>query len=176
MKKQTPRCKHCKERFDKINFNQKYCFKDECRKVWIESAKAKQWIKEKAQRKEKLETIQDLMKKAQKVFNEFIRLRDKGLNCISCNKPCKKENAGHYFSSGGHKNVSFNPDNVHLQCEHCNTFLHGNLLNYQIGIEKRIGAKRLIKLHEEAHKEYKPTREELRHLIIFYKDKIKALK
>ena len=114
-----PRCKNCRDKFEPIHFNAKYCSKDECRKVWIETAKVKQWTKEKKARKEKLETVQDLMKKAQKVFNTWIRKRDKGLNCISCNKPCKKENAGHYFSSGGHKNVTFNEDNVHLQCEYC---------------------------------------------------------
>ena len=171
-----PRCKHCKDKFTPIHFNAKFCMKDECRNVWIETAKAKQWVKEKRERKQNLETTQSLMKKAQKVFNEFIRLRDKGLNCISCDKPCKKENAGHYFSSGGHKSVTFNEDNVHLQCEYCNTFLHGNLIAYQIAIEKRIGGERLLRLHELAHKEYKPTREELRHLINFYKEKVAALK
>ena len=164
-----PRCKNCKDKFDPIHFNAKYCSKDECRKVWIETAKVKQWTKEKKARKEKLETVQDLMKKAQRVFNTWIRKRDKGLNCISCNKPCKKENAGHYFSSGGHKNVTFNEDNVHLQCEYCNTFLHGNLLEYQVGIEKRIGGERLIKLHEQAHKTRKFTREELKEIIAKYK-------
>ena len=163
------RCKNCRDKFEPIHFNAKYCSKDECRKVWIETAKVKQWTKEKKARKEKLETVQDLMKKAQKVFNTWIRKRDKGLNCISCNKPCKKENAGHYFSSGGHKNVTFNEDNVHLQCEYCNTFLHGNLLNYQVEIEKRIGGERLIKLHEEAHKTRKFTREELKEIIKKYK-------
>ena len=165
------RCKNCKDKFEPIHFNAKYCSKDACRTVWIETAKVKQWTKEKKARKEKLETVQDLMKKAQKVFNTWIRKRDKskGLNCISCKKPCKKENAGHYFSSGGHKNVTFNEDNVHLQCEYCNTFLHGNLLNYQVEIEKRIGGERLIKLHEEAHKTRKYTREELKEIIKKYK-------
>ena len=179
MKKQTPRCKHCKERFDKINFNQKYCFKDECRKVWIESAKAKQWIKEKAQRKEKLETIQDLMKKAQPIFNEFIRLRDKNQPCISCGKELRQGNVdcGHFWSSGGHKYLTFHEDNCHSQCSRpCNKDKAGDLNNYRIGLVKRIGQKKVDWLDVNAHNEYKPTREELRHLIIFYKDKIKALK
>ena len=79
-----PRCKHCKDKFTPIHFNAKYCFKAECQKVWLDNAKAKQWVKEKAKRKEKLETVQELMKKAQKVFNTWIRKRDAGLNCISC--------------------------------------------------------------------------------------------
>ncbi len=171
-----PRCKNCKDKFDPSHFLQKFCFKPECKKVWIETEKAKQWIEEKKERKANLETVQELMKKAQKVFNEFIRLRDKKEDCISCGKPNGAEQAGHYFSSGGHKNVTFNLDNVFGQCIACNMHKHGNLIAYQIGIEKRIGGERLLKLHEEAHKDYKPTREELRQLIKYYKEKISKLK
>jgi len=172
-----PRCKNCKDKFTPAHFNQKFCFKDECKTVWIETEKAKQWVKEKRERKEKLETVQDLMKKAQKVFNEFIRLRDKDKHCISCGTKLKgKYDAGHYFSSGGHKNITFNEDNVHGQCVYCNQHKHGNLIAYQVGIEKRIGGESLLKLHEKAHLEYKPTREELRYLINFYKDKVAELK
>jgi len=171
------RCKNCKDKFIPVHFLQKFCFKDECKTVWIETEKAKQWVKEKAERKEKLETVQDLMKKAQKVFNEFIRLRDKDRECISCGTKLKgKYDAGHYFSSGGHKNITFNEDNVHGQCVYCNQHRHGNLIAYQVGIEKRIGGERLLKLHEKAHLEYKPTREELRYLINFYKEKVAELK
>jgi len=171
-----PRCKNCKEKFEPIHFNAKYCFKPECKKVWIESEKVKQWSKDKPKRKAKLETIQELMKKAQKVFNTFIRTRDKEQNCISCDRKLEsKFDAGHYFSSGGHKNITFNEDNVHGQCVYCNQHKHGNLIAYQIGIEKRIGGIRLLKLHEQAYKEYKPTREELKELIIIYTKKIKEL-
>ena len=94
---------------------------------------------------------------------------------ICVNTPPKKKNAGHYFSSGGHSNVRFDEDNVHLQCEHCNTFLSGNLLNYQIGIEKRIGAQNLIELQARAHLTKKWTIEELKDLIKTYKTKVRAL-
>ena len=167
-----PRCKNCRDKFDPIHFNAKYCSKDECRKVWIETAKVKQWTKEKKARKEKLETVQDLMKKAQKVFNTWIRKRDKskGLNCISCGKALGvKYDCGHYFSSGGHKNVTFDEENCHSQCVYCNQHLHGNLLNYQIGIAERIGADRLIELNGRAHKTRKFTREELKEIIKKYK-------
>ena len=80
--------------------------------------------------------------------------------------------AGHYFSTS-HKNVTFNENNVHGQCVFCNQHQHGNLLNYQIGIEKRIGGEELIKLHEEAHKIRKYTREELKDIIEIYKQKKK---
>jgi hypothetical protein len=169
------RCKNCKEKFEPIRFNQKYCLESKCVRVWVESEKAKAWKKTKAKAKQDLMTLSDYLKLTQQVFNKYIRLRDKNQLCISCQKPPKKQNAGHYFSSGGHSNVRFDEDNVHLQCEHCNTFLSGNLLNYQIEIEKRIGADKLIELQAKAHIVKKWSIDELKELIKTYKEKIKEL-
>jgi hypothetical protein len=138
-----PRCKNCKEKFEAKHFNQKYCFKSECVKVWVETAKVKNWKKEKKRLKE---------------------LRKGNID------------AGHYFSAGGFGSVRFSELNVHAQCSRpCNKDKSGDLLNYQIGIEKRIGGEELIKLHEEAHKVRKYTREELKQIIEKYKQKKKEL-
>ena len=103
--------------------------------------------KEKKQLKEELETVQSLMKKAQKYFNTYIRERDKKKPCVSCGQPLgHKFDAGHYFSSGTHKAVTFDERNVHGQCVACNQHKHGNLLNYQTGIQERIGENGLIQL------------------------------
>jgi hypothetical protein len=169
------RCKNCKDKFEPIRFNHKFCLKDECIKAFVEEVKVKQWKTTKKRMKEDLKTLQDWLKETKTIFNKYIRLRDMGLVCISCQQPPKKKNAGHYFSSGGHSNVRFDEDNVHLQCEHCNTFLSGNLLNYQIGIEKRIGAQKLIELQARAHLTKKWTIEELKDLIKEYKTKVRAL-
>jgi hypothetical protein len=139
----------------------------------VESQKLKEWNKKKKRMIEDLKTTSDYLKIAQQVFNRYIRKRDNGLNCISCDKPCKKENAGHYYSQGGHSNVRFSEENCHLQCEHCNTYLSGNLLNYQIGIEKRIGAQKLMELQAIAHETKKWTKDELKELIATYKQKLK---
>ena len=170
-----PRCKNCKEKFEPIRFNQKYCLKDECLRVFVAETKDKQWKQTKTRMKENLKTTSDWLKEAQAVFNKYIRERDKGLNCISCNKPPLKKNCGHYYSQGGHSNVRYDEDNCHLQCEHCNTYLSGNLLNYQIGIEKRIGAEKLIELQGRAHLEKKWSVDELKELIKKYKEKYKQL-
>jgi hypothetical protein len=146
---------------------------EECVRVWVETEKQKQWKAKKTRLKKELMSLQDWLKLAQMTFNKYIRHRDKGLNCISCDKPPKKANAGHYFSQGGHSNVRFHEDNVHLQCEHCNSYLSGNLLNYQVGIEKRIGGERLIALHEQAHTTKKWTIQELNEIIETYKRKLK---
>ena len=169
------RCKNCKDKFEPIRFNHKYCLKDECIKAFVAEVKEKTWKETKTRMKNDLKTTQDWLKEAQIIFNKYIRLRDMGLLCISCNTIPKKKNAGHYFSSGGHSNVRFDEDNVHLQCEHCNTFLSGNLLNYQIGIEKRIGAEKLIELQGKAHIEKRWTVDELKEIIKEYKTKVRQL-
>ena len=169
-----PRCKNCKDKFEAKHFNQKYCFKPECVKAWVETAKQKNWKKEKKELKEQLETVQSLTKKAQTYFNAYIRARDKHKTCVSCDKPLgSKFDAGHYYSAGGFGSVRFNELNVHGQCVYCNQHLHANLLNYQIGIEQRIGGEALIELHEQAHKIRKYTRQELRDIIEIYKLKTK---
>ena len=172
-----PRCKHCKEKFDPIHFNQKFCFKDECKAVWIETEKEKQWRQRKRQMKEDSETVQDLIKKAQKVFNEYIRLRDKDKPCVSCGRKLRgKYDAGHFYSAGGHFNVRFDERNVHAQCVHCNQHLHGNIHNYLEGIKERIGQREFISLREISQLTRDFTREELRQLITDYRKKIKDFK
>lgn len=169
-----PRCKNCKEKFTPVKFNMKYCLKRECLNAFVEETKASAWKNTKKKWTNELKTTSDWLKEAQKVFNAYIRARDKGKPCISCEgKLGSKFDAGHYFSSGGHKAVTFDEDNVHGQCVACNQYKHGNLLNYQIGIEKRIGADKLIELHEKAHKTRKYTTDELQEIIFIYKEKLK---
>lgn len=166
------RCENCKDKFEPIRFNHKFCLKDECIKAFVEEVKVQSWKVTKTRMKNDLKTTQDWLKEAQTIFNKYIRLRDQGKMCISCNTIPKKKNAGHYFSQGGHSNVRFDEDNVHLQCEACNTYLSGNLLNYQIGIEKRIGAQKLLELHERAHKDKRFSVEEIQEIIYNYKKKL----
>jgi hypothetical protein len=170
------RCKNCREKFEPIRWNHKYCLKDECVRAFVAEAREKQWKQTKTRMKENLKTTSDWLKEAQVVFNKYIRERDKNKPCISCgSKLGDKFDAGHFWSSGGHKAVTFNEDNVHGQCVACNQWKHGNLLEYQIGIEKRIGAQRLLELHEKAHVTRKYTPDELKYLIHTYKEKIKIL-
>ena len=169
------KCKHCRELFTPYNSLHKYCFKYECRTTWIESEKAKQWKKKKAKIKQDLMTVQDYVKIAQQVFNKYIRLRDKGNKCISCNKTPLKENGGHFFNANNHWNVRFDEDNVHLQCEYCNTFLSGNLINYRTNLIAKIGIERYNELEAKSNVTRKFTVEELKEIIEEYKKKLKEL-
>jgi len=155
-----------------------YCLnRDDCITEFWQKVRDKRIAVDTKERKADLETVQELMKKAQEIFNKFIRLRDKNKPCVSCGKTLVgKYDCGHYHSSGNHKNVTFDEKNCHAQCVHCNGYLHGNLLNYQIGIAERIGAYELTELNGRSHLDYKPTREELRQLMKHYKEKISELK
>jgi hypothetical protein len=168
-----PRCKNCKEKFEAKHFNQKFCFEPACVDVWVQDAKVKNWKKTKKKMKAELMTLSDYMKIAQQVFNKYIRQRDQNKPCVSCEKPLgSKFDAGHYYSTK-HKSVTFDEDNVHGQCVTCNQHKHGNLLNYQIGIAKRIGGDKVLELHVKAHETKKWTIPEIKEIIQKYKKKLK---
>ena len=124
----TRKCKYCKQPFEPSVFLQKNCFDPNCVTEWINDVKQKNWQKKKAKLKAELMTIQDYIKLAQQVFNKYIRLRDAGNLCISCQKKPLKENAGHFYNANNHWSVRFDERNVHLQCEHCNNYLSRNLI------------------------------------------------
>jgi hypothetical protein len=168
------KCRNCQERFTPIRSTlEKYCQKDECIRAMVCETKEKLWKQNKKKMKEDIMTVQDYMKIAQQTFNKYIRLRDQGKNCISCGKSPKKENAGHFYSAGTHTAVRFDERNVHLQCEHCNTFLSGNLLNYREKLLIKLGFEEFDRLSVDAMKTRKYTREELKEIIELYKEKIK---
>ena len=127
-------------------------------------------------KKKELLTVQDWIKITQATFNKYIRLRDEGNVCISCQKPPKKKNAGHYFNANNHWNVRFNEDNVHLQCEHCNTSLSANLIEYRKRLVKLIGVENVEWLEDYAKETRKFTVAELMEINELYKAKIKNLK
>jgi hypothetical protein len=65
--------------------------------------------------------------------------------------------------------------NVHLQCEHCNTFLSGSLIEYGINLENKIGADEFTMLRERAYITRKYTKDELKELAEYYKRKCKDI-
>jgi len=107
-------------------------------------------IKQKIQRKvtrdkkEKLKTPNDWAKEAQTAVNLYIRTRDKGKPCISCDKPdTGVRNASHYRSVGACSSLRFNTFNNHASCYKCNCELSGNLLEYRIRLVPLLGQDRV---------------------------------
>lgn len=169
------KCRVCKHEFTPTYLSTQVVCSIQCAVDHSYKQKDKEWKIKKAKLKEELTTVQDLIKLAQQVFNQYIRLRDQGKNCISCNTKPKKENAGHFYSAGTHTNVRFDERNVHLQCEHCNSFLSGNLLAYRENLLAKIGIEEFERLTVDAMQTRKYSREELKEIIAIYKNKIKNI-
>ena len=171
------RCKNCKDKFEPIRFNHKYCLKDECIRAFVEEVKTKQWKETKTRMQNDLKTTQDWLKEAQTIFNQYINLRDKGLPCVSCGKPIKgRVNASHFWNANNHHNVRFDEDNVHSSCITCNQFLSGNLLEYRTRLCAKIGQKRFDELEAKRHVTKKWTKDELKEIIKKYKDLVRDMK
>ena len=122
---------------------------------------------------EKLETHSDWLKKLQKVFNAYIRHRDKDKPCISCDT-IKSDawHASHYYPTTK-SFLRFNEDNVHKSCVKCNVFLHGNLVQYRERLIEKIGIERVMILDETKNNKLDLTIPEIKDLIELYKQKIK---
>lgn len=85
-----------------------------------------------------------LTQKAQKVFNKYIRMRDKGWPCISCACTGNYQwHSGHYRSAGSAPALKFEPLNCHVQCAQCNRHKSGNLTHYRIALIKKIGLEKV---------------------------------
>ena len=111
---------------------------------------------------------------AQAAFNAWIRARDAGKGCISCGTHNGKANAGHYLSTGARPELRFNEANVALQCERCNTYLHGNLIAYRINLIERIGSG-VVDWLEGPHQPAKWTIDELRAIRDDYRRRLKEM-
>ena len=100
-----------------------------------------------------LQTKPQLTKKAQTAFNAFIRARDVGKPCISCDKPLgdtpNSFDAGHFRSVGSAVNMRFVEWNCWGQCKHCNNYLAGNVVEYRKRLLSRLGEKELELLEND---------------------------
>lgn len=117
-------------------------------------------------------SLPKLLEKAQKVFNTWIRKRDEGKNCITCNNPGNQ--AGHYWPVR-YSGVRFDEMNVHLQETGCNKWKHGNQAEYRIKLVEMYGEEAVKKLDERAIRTQfvKWDRIELERIIIKYQLKNK---
>ena len=172
------RCKICKAPFvPTYSSLQATCTKPQCLIEWgrvTERKKAKREIK---RMRENIKSVSQYRRELQKVFNEFIRLRDKNEPCISCGRTLPaKYDAGHFYSVGAYPNLRFNEDNVHGQCVECNQHRHGNLLEYAPRLTERIGFERASKLMVIRNEPLRLTLEEIKAKTEYYKNLVKEWK
>lgn len=170
------KCKVCKEVFSPKNTLQYVCGV-KCAVRYIEVKKDKEWKAKKKILKEKLKTISDYKKEARYWFQRWVRIRDLGKSCISCNahlKDIRNYDAGHYYSASGYPQLLFNEQNVNGQCVHCNNHKSGNIIEYRKGLIKRYGLEILEQLDtlSENKKTRIYTKEYCISIIKKYKDDI----
>tara|TARA_R110002094_G_scaffold157781_1_gene144010 strand:+ start:4899 stop:5432 length:534 start_codon:yes stop_codon:yes gene_type:complete len=176
MKKPRPKtCKVCKEKYQPARPLTEACGV----KCAIELAKIKREKKQKKADRERLADLRPLshwLNETQKVFNEYIRLRDSGEPCISCGTMVTNEwCAGHYRTRGAASQHRFSELNCHKQCNrYCNMELSGNIINYRPRLIEKIGLEAVEAL-ENNNTPKSWTREELEELRKVYRAKIRGM-
>ncbi|MNF83417.1 Bacteriophage Lambda NinG protein [compost metagenome] len=126
--------------------------------------------------KERIKPRSQYVREAQQAFNEWIRLRDAVLPCVSCGRHHEGQyHAGHYRTVGANPELRFEPLNVAKQCAPCNNHKSGDIVNYRIELVKRIGAERVEWL-EGPHKPQRYTIEDLKKIKADYRALTKELK
>lgn len=117
--------------------------------------------------------------KLDKVFSEFIRLRDSSngvFKCISCGevKTFDQSDCGHYINRI-HMATRFDERNCNAQCRHCNRFMEGNIPKYRKGLIEKYGKEAVedIERLQDTTRQIKEV--EYKELISHYNSEIKKL-
>ncbi len=158
----TKKCKGCGDRYDKQpdhppfrnwcgvdcalsiarNAQERARAKQQAKAKRVHRDKEQAFKRETRQRKEKLKTLTDYKDATQKEVNRFIKFRDWGKPCVSCDKPHNFEHqrhASHYRSKGNYDSLRFDEENINMSCATCNGQLSGNLIEYRLRLLTRIG-------------------------------------
>lgn len=141
------------------------------------------YLKKKKGEGAKKSNLSSLVKKLDKEFSLFIRLRDskafgfKAFKCISCGqiKPFEKADCGHYYSRVK-MSTRFDEDNAHAECSFCNRYRADHLDGYRENLIKKIGQPRFDVLRYRSNQTKKWSAFELEALIKYYKEQNKKLK
>jgi hypothetical protein len=128
----------------------------------------------------KTKDLETLKKQVMNICHKYIRLRDKGLPCISCDAKWNDQfQAGHLFKAELYSNLKYHECNILGQCRVCNLHKQGNENEYALRLPARIGQKNFetvqIMAAESKKQSFKWDRQELKALYIYYREKIKTL-
>ena len=170
-------CKICRSKFVPVYSSlQPTCTNPKCVIAWSKKTEDKKTRREIRAMKERQKSVSQWRKELQQVFNKFIRERDRNKGCISCGTKLEgKYDAGHYLSCGAYPNLRFTESNCFGQCVRCNQHLHGNLIEYRIGLIKRIGLEQVEHLESLRNQPLRLPLDEIKIKINQYKSKIKNL-
>jgi hypothetical protein len=134
----------------------------------------------KYEEEQETESIQNLIQDLDVVFSQYIRYKyadvDGIVECFTCSKklPISQMSAGHYIARGNY-GLRFMEDNTRVQCYQCNGKHETDILPFKTKLESE--RKRITEwLEEQSRQVYKPTRDELKQLLIEYRYKLNDLK
>lgn len=122
-----------------------------------------------------------LTAKLDKVFSEYIRLRDTRedgtFTCISCNRilPYDQADCGHYINRK-HMSTRFSEKNCNAQCRSCNRFDEGNIQGYRRGLIAKYGETIVVMLESMKNQINKISEFEYNAMIDHYRKEVKRLK
>lgn len=176
------KCVHCRQPFEPTYNTLKVTCSPECSLAWIRAKpdraaahRARAERKALAEHRKANKTSGKAAAEAQTAFNAWIRARDKGWPCISCGHPddgTRKRNAGHYIPVGRSPALRFDENNCHGQCEPCNSFKSGNLVEYRAGLIRRVGLAEVERL-EAPHELPRRTREDFEEIAREYRQRLR---
>lgn len=146
-----------------------------------ESQKLKEQRRKDRETRDRLKTRSDWIKDAQREFNRYVRLRDRGTCCISCGVVLALESSvgggydcGHFRSVGSAPHLRFDPDNAHGQCKKCNRYGAGRVVEYRQGLVSRLGVDVVERLEsDQSARHY--TIDDLKEIVRTYRAKWKEL-
>ena len=121
-----------------------------------------------------------MIKKLDKIFSEYIRMRYADANgivrCVTCGKPdhWKFMDCGHFIPRGNHS-VRWDEINCAPQCKICNQLEGGRTEKFQDYLIEQYGAEAVEMLIGRGHSPLKLFDWEIQAMIEYYTNKVKKL-
>jgi hypothetical protein len=130
----------------------------------------------------KAKSLPKLKKEALDLFAKLIKLEHQrigDLHCYTCEKSLEPNTTdcqlGHYLPRGAYPGLTFERDNVRLQCMRCNVFLHGNTFEFRARLVDELGESKVLELEAKRHNAVKLTRSDYLRMIQEFKNEINEL-
>ena len=168
-------CKVCKEPFAPWATTQRVC-SPRCALDEVKAKQAKAYAQEtsRLRREHRASDRTYQIKLTTAACHKYIMARDAGLPCIACGITTGQFHASHYYSKGHAPELRWHPDNIHRGCAQCNTYKSGNIAEYTIGLQKKIGIKGLANL-ARCRTPQNWTLEDIKDIREYYEKKLREL-
>jgi len=133
--------------------------------------------------KNKKETRAGVVRRLDKVFSFYIRLRgsveydgEKMAICVTCKsmKRWQDQQNGHFFTRG-RQSTRWDEMNCNVQCMRCNVFLKGNYINYTYYMIDTYGREAVDDLERKSLKSIKIPSTKLKEMIEYYSGQVDLL-